>query len=62
MLVSVVIPAYRAAATIGPAVASLLAQTYPCWEAIIVADDAQDYAAILADNRIADSRLLRSGR
>jgi succinoglycan biosynthesis protein ExoO len=57
MLVSVVIPACQAAATIGHAVASLLAQTYPCWEAIIVADDAQDYAAILADSRIADSRL-----
>ena len=57
MLVSVVIPAYRAAATIGPAVASLLAQTDPCWEAIIVADDAQDYATILADIGITDSRL-----
>lgn len=57
MLVSVVIPAYQAAATIGHAVASLLAQTDRCWEAIIVADDAQDYAAILADIRITDSRL-----
>src|ERR1700761_8166448 len=57
MLVSVVIPACQAAATIGRAVASLLAQTYRCWEAIIVADDAQDYAAILADSGITDSRL-----
>ena len=56
MLVSVVIPAYQAAA-IGHAVASLLAQTYRCWEAIIVTDDAQDYAAILADSGITDSRL-----
>jgi succinoglycan biosynthesis protein ExoO len=57
MLVSVVIPACQAAATIGQTVVSLLAQTYRCWEAIIVADDAQDYAAILADNGITDSRL-----
>ena len=57
MLVSVIIPAYQAAATIGRAVASLLAQTDRCWEAIIVADDAQDYATILADIGIADSRL-----
>jgi succinoglycan biosynthesis protein ExoO len=57
MLVSVVIPACQAAATIGQTVVSLLAQTYRCWEAIIVADDAQDYAAILADSGITDSRL-----
>ncbi len=57
MLVSVVIPACQAAATIGRAVASLLAQTDRCWEAIIVADDAQDYATILADIGITDSRL-----
>jgi glycosyltransferase involved in cell wall biosynthesis len=57
MLVSVIIPAHQAVATIGQTVASLLAQTYRCWEAIIVADEAQDYAAILADIGIADLRL-----
>ena len=57
MLVSVVIPACGASATIGRAVASLLAQTYAAWEAVIVADDGQDYAAILAGAGISDSRL-----
>ncbi len=57
VLVSVIIPACAAEATIGRCVASLLAQTYPNWEGIIVADDARDYAAVLAAIDIADSRL-----
>ena len=57
MLVSVVMPAFAAEATIGRAVASLLAQTHGDWEAVIVADDGQDYAAILAGAGITDSRL-----
>ena len=57
MLVSVIIPACAAEATIGRCVASLLAQTYPSWEAIIVADDGRDYAATLAGIGIADPRL-----
>ena len=57
MLVSVIIPACFADATIGPCVKSLLAQTYPYWEAVIVADDGCDYAVILAGLGIADRRL-----
>ncbi|MGH7030919.1 MAG: glycosyltransferase family 2 protein [Stellaceae bacterium] len=57
MLVSIIIPACAAETTIGRAVASLLAQTYPLWEAVIVSDDGQDYAAILAGIGIADPRL-----
>ena len=57
MLVSVVIPAYRAEATIARCVASLQAQTHPDWEAVVVADDRQDYTAILAAAGIADGRL-----
>jgi succinoglycan biosynthesis protein ExoO len=57
MLVSVIVPACAAEATIGRCVASLLAQTYPRWEAIIVADDGRDYAALLAGIGIADPRL-----
>lgn len=62
--VSVIIPAYRAEATIGRAAASLLAQTHPAWEALIVADDGADYAAVLAGAGIADSRFrfLTTGR
>lgn len=57
MLVSVIIPACEAEATIARCVASLLTQTYPCWEAIVVADDDRDYAAILAASGISDQRL-----
>ena len=55
--VSVIIPAYRAEATIGRAVRSLLAQTWTAWEAIIVADDGADYRAVLAAEGLADQRL-----
>jgi cellulose synthase/poly-beta-1,6-N-acetylglucosamine synthase-like glycosyltransferase len=37
-LVSVMIPAYRAEATLPAAVRSLLAQTCPSWQAIIASD------------------------
>jgi succinoglycan biosynthesis protein ExoO len=57
MLVSVIIPACAAETTIARCVISLLGQTYPFWEAIIVADDGQDYAAMLAAIGIADPRL-----
>lgn len=62
--VSVIIPAFRAAATIGRAAASLLAQTHPHWEALVIADDGTDYAAVLAGEGIADSRFrfLTTGR
>lgn len=55
--VTVVIAAYAAHDTIVRAVASLLAQTSADWEAILVADDGSDYAAILAAAGIADPRI-----
>lgn len=55
--VSVIIPAYRAEATIGRAVRSLLAQTWNAWEAVVVADDGTDYRAVLASEGLTDSRL-----
>jgi glycosyltransferase involved in cell wall biosynthesis len=57
MTVSVVIPAFRAHATIARAVASLLAQSEADWEGIVVSDDGTDYAATLRDAGIADGRL-----
>jgi succinoglycan biosynthesis protein ExoO len=57
MLVSVIIPACAAETTIARCVVSLLGQSYPFWEAIIVADDGRDYAATLAAIGIADPRL-----
>ena len=55
--VTVVIAAYAAHDTVARAVASLLAQTMPDWEAILVADDGSDYAATLAAAGIADPRI-----
>ncbi|MGD9538196.1 MAG: glycosyltransferase family 2 protein [Alphaproteobacteria bacterium] len=57
-LVSVIIPAYQAASTIGRAVRSLLAQSLADWEAIVVSDDGADYRALLAAEGIADPRLV----
>lgn len=49
-------PAYKAQAWIGGAVRSLLAQTYPDWRLLIVADDGADYEAELARQGLADRR------
>ncbi len=57
MTVSVIIPAYNAEAFIGRAVASLIGQTQTGWEAIIVADDEQDYKKLLAGQGVSDPRL-----
>lgn len=59
-LVSVVVPAYRAEATLARAVESLRAQTLTDWEALIVSDDGRDYRPLLpADPRL---RFLSTGR
>ena len=57
MTVSVVIPAYRAQATIARAVESVLAQSVSDWEGVVVSDDGADYAAVLRTAGIADERL-----
>lgn len=48
-LVSVLIPAYNAASTLPWAIASLLAQTYQNWEALVVDDGSTDGTARLFD-------------
>lgn len=55
--VSVIVPAYAAEPTIGRAIRSLVAQTDPDWEALVVADDAADYRAVLEHEGIVDRRL-----
>ena len=55
-LISIVIPAYRAEATLATAVRSVLAQTLADWECIVVSDDGVDYGAVLESQSISDSR------
>lgn len=57
MLVSIVMPAWRAGTTIARAVQSLIDQTHEDWELLIAADDGADYLALLADQGISDPRL-----
>jgi succinoglycan biosynthesis protein ExoO len=56
-LISVIIPAYRAEAILPGAVRSLVAQTYPRWQAIVASDDGVDYLAVLERAGICDDRL-----
>ncbi len=57
-VVAVIVPAYRAEATLGHAVRSLLNQSLAYWQAVIVADDGADYRTTLAEAGLADSRLI----
>jgi glycosyltransferase involved in cell wall biosynthesis len=50
-LVSIVIPAFNASATLDRALASVAAQSYPQWEAIVVDDASSDDTAALALRR-----------
>ena len=52
-LVSVITPAYRARGLIAEAAQSLIGQTYPNWEMIVVSDDGSDYCPVLPE----DSRI-----
>ena len=49
-------PAYRAEAFIGRAVTSVIEQSYPHWELLIVSDDGVDYEGLLAEQGIVDER------
>jgi glycosyltransferase involved in cell wall biosynthesis len=56
-VISVIIPCYRSQHFIARPVCSLLAQDFASWEAILVSDDGNDYAALLAEQGITDPRL-----
>jgi succinoglycan biosynthesis protein ExoO len=56
-LISILTPAYAAERFICEAVRSVLAQSYPHWEMIVIADDERDYQGLLAQSGITDSRL-----
>ena len=57
VLVSVIVPAYRAEATIARAVASVLGQSLAELEVVIASDDGVDYLAVLAAAGLGDARL-----
>jgi glycosyltransferase involved in cell wall biosynthesis len=57
MLVSIIIPSYRAQATLARAVRSALAQTWGDLEVVVVSDDGFDYRALLLQDNIDDARL-----
>jgi glycosyltransferase involved in cell wall biosynthesis len=54
--ISIVMPAFRAAANIAGAVETIMVQTYADWLLLIVSDDQDDYATILADHGLSDPR------
>ncbi len=51
--VTVVVPCYNHARYLGEAIASVIAQTYPAWEAIIIDDGSPDDTAAVAQTLIA---------
>lgn len=55
--VSIIVPCFRAWATIPETVAGVLAQTFTDWELILVSDDGGDYPAYLAARGIDDARI-----
>jgi len=55
-LVSVMMPAFNAERFIGPAIESVLAQTYPAWELVVVDDGSIDETAAVA-SRFDDRRI-----
>lgn len=57
MLVSIIIPAYRAQTTLARAVRSALAQSWTDIEVIVVADDRFDYQLLVKNDGINDRRL-----
>lgn len=54
--VAVITPAYQAETTIVTTAQSVLAQTYPHWQWIVIADDGKDYETLLAHAGLGDSR------
>ncbi|PZR83100.1 MAG: hypothetical protein DI537_35435 [Stutzerimonas stutzeri] len=58
--VSVVIPAFNAAATLGETLASVLAQTFESWEAVVVDDGSEDGTAEIVEEFVARDRRVRS--
>lgn len=54
---SILTPAYNAAATVGPAIESALAQTEPDWELVVVDDGSTDDTAARVEPYLSDARI-----
>ena len=63
-LVSIVMPSYNTAKYIGESIESVLLQTYPYWELIIVDDCSTDDTDDVVKPYLADSRIryLKNGK
>ena len=63
-VITIITPAFVAMGTLVTTVRSVLAQTYPHWELVIVSDDGVDYLRFLGEHGIADRRIsqLSSGK
>ena len=58
-LVSIITPAYNAAAYIAETIESVLAQTYPNWEMLIVNDCSKDNTAEIVQNYAAKDKRIK---
>ncbi|HOQ99792.1 MAG TPA: glycosyltransferase [Anaerolineae bacterium] len=58
LLVSIILPTYNRAARIAVAIRSVIAQTYPAWELIVVDDASSDSTAVVVDS-FSDPRIFR---
>lgn len=58
--ITIIVPVYKAEATIGRCVDSILAQTYPDWRLILVDDGSPDRSGKLCDEYAADDPRIRT--
>ena len=55
--ISIIMPAYKAEATLAGAVQSLMMQSFSNWQLLLIADDGADYESVLGALGLADRRI-----
>jgi teichuronic acid biosynthesis glycosyltransferase TuaG len=58
-MISIIMPAYNAEKTLGAAIESVISQTYPCWELIVVNDASRDGTNEIAQAYAAGDQRIR---